>query len=432
MFAERAAPPRGAQLLLDLSVLVHADDKSGVQRVVRNVLRALLQEPPAGFTVEPVYDAGGYYAYAHRFMRAAGLAPQARPGADGDDAGAGADSEADGDADADGPQRPGDDPADPPLRVRAGDIFLGLDLAPNHVPNNRALLASLRAHGVRLYFVVYDLLPVKQPAMFIAGAKPWFETWIGSVAALGDGLLCISRAVADEVTDWLDEHPAPNMGALRVGYFHLGADLDATPSRTALTAPEAGVLAQVAQRPTLLMVGTLEPRKMHAQALAAFDRLWQDGVEVNLVIVGKQGWLVEALVERLRAHPQRGRRLFWLETSGDGALLQLYAQCSALLAASCGEGFGLPLIEAAQHGLPVIARDIAVFREVAGAHAFYFKADNGAELAEALQAWLALRERGQAPASNGMPWMTWAQSARQLVERIERGQWLRQAASRLI
>lgn len=400
-FPAVSAPAAGGrQLLVDLSMLVHADDKSGVQRLVRNVVRTLLATPPAGFRVEPVYDAGGYYAYARHFIL-------------GSDA-----------VDAQGLE-------DAPVHVAAGDVFLGLDLAPNHVPGNRALLESLRLHGVRMYFVVYDLLPIRQPEVFIAGAQPWFEQWLSTVASVADGLLCISRSVADEVLDWLDANPAPNRGRLQVGYFHLGADLDAAAPADTVSAPEAAALAQLALRPSLLMVGTLEPRKMHAQALAAVEQLWNAGSDVNLIIVGKQGWMVEALVERLRNHSEFGRRLFWLERASDAALQRLYAQCSALLAASSGEGFGLPLIEAAQHGLPVIARDIPVFREVAGEHAFYFNANGAGELAAALRRWLTLDAQGSAPASTNMPWMTWEQSTRQLIERIEQQQWYRQASSRL-
>lgn len=401
-FCSGIAPAAGrAQLLVDLSVLVHGDDQSGVQRLVRNVVRTLLRNPPAGFTVAPVYDAGGHYAYARRFILGSEAA-----------AGQGLD--------------------DDPIHVSAADIFLGLDLAPNHIPHNQPLLDSLRVHDVKMYFVVYDLLPITQPAMFIGGAKPWFEHWLSSVASVADGLLCISRAVADEVLEWLDAHPAPNRGKLQVGYFHLGADLDASLPLGEPTAAEAAALAQLATRPTLLMVGTLEPRKMHAQALAAAEALWKSGDDVNLVIVGKQGWLVEDLVQRLRNHPEHGQRLFWLERASDAALRQLYQRASALLAASSGEGFGLPLIEAAQHGLPVIARDLPVFREVAGEHAFYFTASHAAELAGALRNWLALNASGAAPASRGMPWMTWDESTRQLIGKIEQGQWYRQASTRLV
>ena len=391
----------GRQLLVDLSVLVSHDDQSGVQRLVRNILRNLLLRPPEGLRVAPVYDAGGHYAYARRFILG---------------------SEA---AQAQGIE-------DDPIQVSRGDIFLGLDLAPNHIPGKLDLLRSLRQHGVAMYFVVFDLLPVRIPDTFIEGAAPWFARWIDSVASLADGLLCISRAVADDLLDWLDTRPAPHPGTLQVGYFHLGADLDsaAAPSLPP-SAAERDVIAQLDQRPTLLMVGTLEPRKRHAQALAAVELLWQRGTEVNLVIVGHEGWMVTELAQSLRQHPELGQRLFWLERAGDRALDLLYKGSAALLAASCGEGFGLPLIEASQRGLPVIARNLPVFREVAGEHAFYFDGDSAADLANRLQDWLALHAQGAAPSSAGMPRLTWAQSTRELIDLINGRRWYRRAATRL-
>jgi hypothetical protein len=117
-------------------------------------------------------------------------------------------------------------------------------------------------------------------------------------------------------------------------------------------------------------------------------------------------------------HAEKGKRMFWLAGISDEMLLKLYAGSAALLAASEGEGFGLPLIEAAQKGLPIIARGIPVFREVAGEHAFYFEGTQAQDLAAAIEAWLALHAAGKAPASTGMPWLTWRQSARQLMDAV--------------
>ncbi len=171
------------------------------------------------------------------------------------------------------------------------------------------------------------------------------------------------------------------------------------------------------------MVGTIEPRKGHAQVLSAFERLWAAGVDASLVVVGKEGWGVERLAARLRTHPERGKRLHLLPGVSDEVLLSLYESASVLLAASEGEGFGLPLIEAARHGMPIIARNIPVFHEVAGEHAFYFTGKAPEHLADAISTWLALRERGEAPSSNNMPWLTWAQSATQLMDVILGGRW---------
>lgn len=390
-----------AQLLIDLSTLVHQDDQSGIQRAVRNLLRALLDAPPPGLHVTPVYDAGGYYAHAR--LDGAQPAPAATPQA---------------------------------IQVRAGDIFLGLDLCPDLVPGNRALFEDLRRHGVRICFVVYDLLPVRMPSMFADGAAPWFTRWLTTITAVADDLLCISRAVADELLAWVEQAGVANPRAPRVSHFHLGADLQADPAATlpanaAVSATEARLLERLTERPSFLMVGTLEPRKLHAQALAAFEQLWLGGGDANLVIVGKPGWMTERLAARLDRHSEQGRRLFWLRRVGDAALHRLYGQCVALLAASAGEGFGLPLIEAAQHGLPIIARDLPVFREVCGQHAYYFSG-GATELAAALGHWLTLHAAGDAPSSAGLPYLDWAGSARALLAQLGPAQHYRLAPALLI
>ena len=132
------------------------------------------------------------------------------------------------------------------------------------------------------------------------------------------------------------------------------------------------------------MVGTIEPRKGHAQVLDAFELLWRTNAERTLIVAGKQGWHVESFIERLKSHPEAGRRLIWLPDTSDSQLAQLYADLDGLIMASEAEGFGLPLVEAAHYGMPLFVRDLPVFREVAGDHAVYFTAKNGAELAPQL------------------------------------------------
>jgi glycosyltransferase involved in cell wall biosynthesis len=172
------------------------------------------------------------------------------------------------------------------------------------------------------------------------------------------------------------------------------------------------------------MVGTIEPRKGHLQAIDAFEQLWAAGVDVNLVIVGREGWkpLADAdrrtlprIMERLRGSPELGRRLLWLDGIDDDTLQQVYLASTCLLFPSEGEGFGLPLIEAAHHGLPLLVRDLPVFREVAGVHAHYFSGMDGAALAGAVREWLALHAEGRAPTPQGMTWMTWQEQARALL-----------------
>ena len=110
--------------------------------------------------------------------------------------------------------------------------------------------------------------------------------------------------------------------------------------------------------------------------------------------------------------------LFWLEGISDEYLEKVYAASTCLIAASYGEGFGLPLIEAAQRKLPIIARDIPVFREVAGEHAYYFDSRDPQGLAHAIEQWLRLYEKGTYPKSDNMPWLTWKESAADLFKKV--------------
>jgi glycosyltransferase involved in cell wall biosynthesis len=384
------------QLLVDISAVVLNDMKTGIQRVVRSILLALIKDPPAGFRVEPVYASGVQrrYRYARRFTHALlgfeGIAAE-----------------------------------DDPIAYQDGDMYLGLDLSVYSTLNNRPMLDDMRSRGVDVNFVVYDILPLLQPHAFLSGSPRYFGSYILAIGRHADGVVCISRAVADELAGWLDVHGTARATPLKIGHFHLGADLDASAPSRGMPADADHVLASMAQRPSFLMVGTLEPRKAHAQALAAFDLLWQGGADVNLVIVGKEGWLAGPVAAALRAHPQLGKKLFWLQGVSDEMLTAVYGRAAALLAASLGEGFGLPLIEAAQHGLPIIARGLPVFREVSGAHAFYFDGTEPAQLAGAITQWLDLFQRGLAPPSAALPWLTWAGSARQLVDVLVHGHWYR-------
>ena len=120
------------------------------------------------------------------------------------------------------------------------------------------------------------------------------------------------------------------------------------------------------------------------------------------------------LAARLKKHPQNGQQLFWCHQPGDALLAHLYKCSDVLVAASIGEGFGLPLIEAAHHRLPILARDIPVFREVAGSYARYFSAPEGKALADDIEAWINDWREGNAQPSCRLSCNNWADSASQL------------------
>jgi glycosyltransferase involved in cell wall biosynthesis len=383
-------PPRNRkrQLLVDISELAQRDSKSGIQRVVRNLLSEWLHNPPENYRVEPVYATEDQsYRYARNFTAKFMEIPREAI------------------------------INDEPVEYALGDVFLGLDFQPQVVPSQQSFYQALRQQGVKVKFVVYDLLSILSPHHFVHGAAEGFTRWL-EVAAENDGALCISQSVANELSEWVDENAPVKKRPFKIDWFHLGADSDNSLSSKGLPPDKAMMLDQIGCRPSFLMVATLEPRKGHLQTLEAFENLWQSGSDINLVIVGKQGWMMEKFVDRLRSHPEQGHRLFWLEGISDEYLEKVYAASTCLIAASFGEGFGLPLIEAAQHKMPIIARDIPVFREVAGDYAFYFNSEKAEGLAQTIQEWLELYKKDNHPRSDAMPWLTWKESADQLLKLI--------------
>jgi glycosyltransferase involved in cell wall biosynthesis len=384
--------PGQKQLLVDVTTVAQVDAKSGIQRVVRGIVSALVAAPPEGYRIEPVIVTEYGLRYARRFTCELLGLPTPAVG-------------------------------DELVEAGADDVFVGLDLNCNPVVMYRNALAGLRINRVKVIFVVYDLLPVLRANCFPEELAGIFGKWLATIAEVADGAVCISRSVADELLQWMQTQRPERQGPFQVGYFHLGADIEASLPTAGDMSSLSATLDAIGRKPAFLMVGTLEPRKGHAQALDAFERLWAQGTDACLLIVGGAGWKTGALAERIHAHPEYGRRLFWIEKASDEVLERLYRSATALLMASEGEGFGLPLIEAARHDMPIVARDLPVFREIAGEHAFYFSGMTGEDLASALRQWLALREQGTAPASTGMPWLTWAQSAGQLCETVLRERW---------
>lgn len=384
------------QLLVDISELANRDHKTGIQRVVRSILTELLANPPQGFKVKLVYatinEPG--YRYARQFtQRFLGNSEKLVE----------------------------DEFAD----LFSGDIFLGLDLQHQVVLQQAAFYEYLRRIGVQVFFVVYDLLPVLLPKVFPEGTAFHHAQWLIKLAQT-DGVLCISRAVADEMAEWLTVFGPKRLRPFNIGWFHLGADVACSAPSKGMPDDAGHVLKLISKRPTFLSVGTVEPRKGQLQTLTAFQTLWDQGVDINLVLIGKHGWNVDLLVDMLRGNTERNRRLFWLEGISDEYLEKVYDASTCLIAASEGEGFGLPLIEAAQHKKPIIARDIPVFREVAGRHAFYFSGLEPNALADAVREWLVLNNSDQAPQSDTMPWLTWKQSTQNLLDVILKHQWYQQ------
>lgn len=371
------------QLLVDVSVIINNDGRTGIQRVVRALLLQLLRQPPVGCRVRPVFakrKQGYHYAPDHF-----GLPGAQASSMNGTSA----------------------------VKVGPGDIFLGLDLAAHLLPLHKTQLAQWKRSGAEIHIIVYDLLPVLHPHWFNSITTKNFQRWLKTIAIFSDSIICISNTVKAELDDWLNQKYSLATGTIPINTIPLGADIESSAPSRGLPENIEQLLTALASKPTVLMVGTLEPRKGHSQVLDAFEKLWQQGRDINLVIVGKPGWKTEVLQHRLRSHPQNRTLLYWLDNASDELLELLYVGCTGVIVASQAEGFGLPLIEAMYHNKPVLARDIPVLREIGGNLVMFFSDNDTGNLMNDIEFWLAKIAFGQLPHRTLRH--TWQDSAHELL-----------------
>jgi glycosyltransferase involved in cell wall biosynthesis len=391
------SPWRGGghkRFLIDMSQLARIDSGSGIQRVVREITRRALEAPPNGRRGEAVRIREGQLRHTYaRPLSLLNLPPLHLPEA--------------------------------PLDVRAGDVLLLADVYPIITAAEFNELRRLRLNGLRIVILVYDLLPLRCPQYFNDDfVKLVTENWYGNLLGIADAALCISRSVADDVMAWLDEDPSLRTKPLPIGFAHLGADFLSDfrkdESHGESSPATVAALDNARQRPTVIMVGTVEPRKGHPQVVAAFKRLWEADENLNLIIIGQQGWKMHEFTEQLQRSPDFGKRLLWLPRCSDDEVRALYGASSGLIMASVNEGFGLPIVEAFQAGLPVLARDIPVFREVAGDDARYFSGTDPEALATALRDWAA---SGFTPRPRSGSEFTWDNCYRKMCDAIFEDEW---------
>jgi glycosyltransferase involved in cell wall biosynthesis len=259
--------------------------------------------------------------------------------------------------------------------------------------------------------VLYDLIPFTHPDTVQEHTRTAHTTWWKQAPLHLDSVMCISQTVRNEFLRWQDQQKlAHQLTPDQVGYFYLGSELNTHSDDAQLL----NIL--IKNKPYFLVVGSIEPRKNHELILDAFELLWKEGQTPSLVIVGGHGWKSEAFFHRLENHPLYKKLLFILTRTSDTELRILYSNTASLVIASVAEGFGLPIVEAFQHGAKVICSDIPVFREIAVDRAMFFDLSSSRDLAKRIDENLRLIPPSSAiHNTSATDWITWRESAEQLI-----------------
>lgn len=268
----------------------------------------------------------------------------------------------------------------PLSEIGTGSIFFDLDAAWMCRMKRSYLLPILKKQGARIVAHVYDIISITHPQYCLERGVYNFMDFIGAHLQYADQIIVNAQATVNELQK-LADRVACQLPMCSV--VPLGADFKGNEA-----VQEAEVRSEVLvaskDKPYVLMVGTIEPRKNHKLLLAAYDKGLKK-VGYNIIMAGYMGWNMEQFQEQLENHPDYGKGVYHFEGLNDKEIAYLYQHAKCLAFLSYTEGFGLPIIEALQRGTPVVAADIPVLREVGGDNCVWTKQGDAQGLVNAVE-----------------------------------------------
>lgn len=263
--------------------------------------------------------------------------------------------------------------------------------------------------GTRTLLTVHDLSFRRYPEAFVPALRRYLERVVPRSVERADRVLADSAHTKSDLISFFDVPPE------RVEVLYSGVASRFCPSREPGERDWLQERYGVGEKPYVLSVGTLQPRKNYVRLIQAFADL---RTEARLLIGGGRGWLYDE-IETAAGRHERVRLLGFVE---EEALPVLYRNADLFVFPSLYEGFGLPVLEAMACGVPVVCSDASSLPEVAGDAALLVDPLDAEALTEAMARALEdedLREdmiaRGLAQARQ----FTWERSARQLLGTLD-------------
>ncbi len=263
---------------------------------------------------------------------------------------------------------------EPGPRAPEGAIYLNI---AQHALERGAYFEWLAARpDVRAVFFLHDLLPLDFPEFWWAGHEKLFLRRVDTMLRHATALITTSQSVRERALHELRRRGKPAIPVLACPL----------PSPLETSDPAGAHDAALSAQPYFVVVGTIEPRKNHLLLLKVWRGLASAGGPTpKLVVIGARGWENEETVnmlERCATIADHVRETTGLSNAG---MRRILANARAVLVPSFAEGFGLPLVEAMSLGVPVIASDIPVFREVAQNRAIFRDAIDGLGWSRAIE-----------------------------------------------
>ena len=346
-------------VLYDVTTLVNNPLRDGIRRVSRDWLEGLLNRPlkDSPFSVVPVYSSGGKTRICVepiKHMLNESLIHDL--------------SHFDG-------------------QLIQGDIFL-IPAYDIFVPNPNFSFENISQRSL-IISIIYDILPITNPEWFPEqGIHDRFIPAVKKQFFYSDRIIVNTYDVKKELEkigrEWGYANISDRVDVVPLaGVEYKKNDSDDIKRHQNYRSAESTI--------DLLVVGTVEPRKGHKDVLRAFMKIANEIPELTLTFVGRLGWNSEETYKLIKqCEVEFKERFTWLQSADDVRLEYEYINADLVICASEGEGYGLPLVESMSRGVPVLARNIPVFLEVAKNGALFF--GNGSEYLSLEEAFSNIRK----------------------------------------
>lgn len=174
----------------------------------------------------------------------------------------------------------------------------------------------------------------------------------------------------------------------------------------------------IPDKPYILSVGTVQPRKNYQRLIKAVKHLQQRGYDMALVIVGGKGWLDNPIYQAIIDENMQDSVIF-TGFADDTDLPALYKYATVTALPSLYEGFGIPILESMAYGTPVVTSNISSMPEAAGDAALLVDPYNVEEITDAIQRLMddnELREQLIQKGYERANHLTWDRAAKELIE----------------
>ena len=229
---------------------------------------------------------------------------------------------------------------------------------------NPPLHHRVRMAGMKLVPLIHDLIPVRMPEVCVPELVKEFIAALGEAAHGFDAIIANSVHTAADIGAFMARHGYPLVPIVPVPLAHRLAE--APPAAPAWTRQ----IASLRDRPFVLCVGTIEPRKNQMLLLRVWEALLDQGLEPPLlVIAGKRGWLTDQFDAELEWSTALRKRVRVMSDLSDAEIETLYTQCLFTAFPSLAEGWGLPVGESLARGRVCVCSDRDSMPEVGGAAA---------------------------------------------------------------